>query len=231
MVIDLIAPFVFGLVGSLHCLGMCGPLIVAYSLHLRPADKQLNPALLSAKNVRHHVAFHMGRIITCGVLGALAAGMADAVGFRQRMLGLNSSISLAGGILMVIFGFALLKIVPVRLLSLPSWRPGSLLGKSFTALISSRSWMSKLALGLFVGFLPCMLSYAMIVKAATTQNVMLGFLTMISFGIGTLPLLFFTGFSASFLGARTRILGERLAAATAICMGLILLWKGSKYFI
>ena len=229
--IDLLAPFVFGLVGSLHCLGMRGPLIVAYSLRLHPADRQATQALLSVKNVHHHAAFHVGRIATCGILGALAAGMADAVGFRQRISGLGSGVSLGGGVLMVIFGFALLKVFPVRLLSLPSWRPGSLPAKCFAALVSSRSWMSKLGLGAFVGFLPCMLTYVMIVKAAATQNVILGFLTMVSFGIGTLPLLFFTGFSASLLGVRTRILGERLAAAAAIFMGLFLLWKGSKYFI
>jgi sulfite exporter TauE/SafE len=53
---------------------------------------------------------------------------------------------------------------------------------------------------------------------------------MVFFGLGTVPALFLTGLSASLLSMRTRFLGERVAAASIIAMGLILIIKGSKYF-
>jgi uncharacterized protein len=81
-----------------------------------------------------------------------------------------------------------------------------------------------------VGFLPCGLSWAMIVKAATTQSSLAGFLIMVAFGLGTVPALFLPGISASLLSLRSRLVGERLAALSVIVMGLILVFKGAKMF-
>jgi sulfite exporter TauE/SafE len=129
---------------------------------------------------------------------------------------------------MVLLGLVLLKVMPVSLFSLPSPGPESFWRKIFPPLFQSRRLISKFALGLATGFLPCMLSWAMVVKAATTQHPLPGFLTMVFFGLGTVPALFLTGLSASLLSMRTRFLGERVAAASIIAMGLILIIKGAK---
>jgi hypothetical protein len=76
-----------------------------------------------------------------------------------------------------------------------------------------------------------MLSFVMIIKAASTGRPFLGWLTMLFFGLGTVPILFFTGFSASFLSLKARMAGERVAGAMVIIMGLILLLKGAKHFV
>lgn len=230
--IDLIGPFIFGLVGSLHCLGMCGPLVVAYSLHLCPPAADGRMPGFWPNSTRHHLAFHSGRLFTYGLLGAVAAGIGRFGAFQQFFAGFRSSFTLAGGVLMLLFGLGLLRIIPVPFpsMSFPG-RVASFPGRSFPRLLSSPGLSSKLALGLGVGFLPCMLSFAMIVKAATTANLLLGFLTMVIFGIGTLPVLFFTGLFASLLSMKTRLLGERMAGVTVIMMGLILIFKGGKYFM
>jgi hypothetical protein len=88
-----------------------------------------------------------------------------------------------------------------------------------------------MALGLATGFLPCGLSWAMIAKAATTHSLPLGFLTMVAFGLGTVPALFATGVSASFLSIKVRILGEKIAALSLIAMGLVLITKGGRIFV
>jgi sulfite exporter TauE/SafE len=75
-----------------------------------------------------------------------------------------------------------------------------------------------------------MLSWAMIVKAATAPNPVFGFMTMALFGLGTVPALFFTGLSASLFTLRVRLTGERVAACSVIVMGIMLLVKGAKYF-
>ncbi len=224
--LDLIGPFIFGLAGSGHCLGMCGPLILAYSLHLRVPNSSGRGAVWPA-SATHHAAFHAGRLFTYGLLGAAAAGIAGGSAFHHVFVAFRSTVSLGGGSLMVVFGACLLGVVPLRLSGLPV-ATGPFAVKFFRRLFSSKHLGAKLSLGLVAGCLPCMLSLAMIVKAATTGRPFLGFLTMLSFGLGTLPVLFFTGLSASLLSFRARLLGERVAAGTVIVMGLILVLKGLK---
>ncbi len=222
--LDLIGPLIFGLAGSGHCLGMCGPLVLAYSLHLRVSDSRGRAAVWSA-SAGHHAAFHAGRLFSYGLLGAAAAGIAG--GAFHHLAAFRSMISLGGGGLMVLFGACMLGVVPLRLSGLPQaagpWAP-----KMVRRLFSSERLAARLSLGLAAGCLPCMLSLSMIVKAAATGRPFLGFLTMLSFGLGTLPALFFTGLSASLLSFRARLFGERAAAGMVIVMGLILILKGLK---
>jgi len=231
-VVDLLVPLFVGFAGSLHCLGMCGPLVLAYSLHIRSAEKEpvAGASALWRKGIFHHATFHLGRILSYGFLGTLAASVAQLSDLSRFFSGFRSGITLGGGILMVLLGLVLLKVMPVSLFSLPSPGPESFWRKIFPPLFQSRRLISKFALGLATGFLPCMLSWAMVVKAATTQHPLPGFLTMVFFGLGTVPALFLTGLSASLLSMRTRFLGERVAATSIIAMGLILIIKGSKYF-
>jgi sulfite exporter TauE/SafE len=128
---------------------------------------------------------------------------------------------------MVVFGACLLGVVPLRSSGLPV-AAGPFAMMFFRRLFLSKHLAAKLSLGLVAGCLPCMLSLAMIVKAATTGRPFLGFLTMLSFGLGTLPALFFTGLSASLLSFRARLLSERVAAGMLIIMGFILILKGLK---
>ena len=226
--IDVIAPFFIGLVGSLHCLGMCGPLVMAYSLHIRKPGTHRFTEMPSPwlNGLAHHLSFHLGRLLTYGLLGALAASLADLAGFHQLFSGLRGGLTLIAGVLMILFGLLLLKIFPLPL-TVRSIGPGSLFSRWLPILFRSQRAVSKVALGLAVGFLPCMLSWAMIIKAATMPNLVGGFLTMFAFGLGTIPALFFTGLSASLLSLKARFLGERVAAASIIVMGLILVYKGA----
>ena len=233
MILDLLAPLIVGFVGSLHCLGMCGPLVVAYSLHLRPdsAEGAADISHLWSRGFAHHLAFHSGRILCYGLLGALAAALGYMTNFSQFFAGLRNGVILGGGLLMVFFGLALLKVISVPLFSMPSFRPNGVVGRALPRLLASDRLASKWALGFAAGFLPCMLSWAMIVKAASTASPVHGFMTMALFGLGTVPALFFTGLSASLFTLRVRLTGERVAACSVIVMGIILLVKGAKYFV
>ena len=228
---DVMAPFFIGFVGSLHCLGMCGPLVMAYSLHIgKPGDPRATEGHhLWLNGLAHHLSFHLGRLFTYGLVGALAASFADLAGFHQLFSGLRSGLTLIGGILIILFGLLLLKIFPFPI-TFQSTGPLSLFSRWLPPLLRSQRAFSKMALGLAAGFLPCMLSWAMVIKAATTQSSVGGFLTMFAFGMGTIPALFFTGLSASLLSLKARFLGERVAAASIIAMGLILVYKGARYF-
>jgi len=231
--IEIVSSFFIGFVGSLHCLGMCGPLVMAYSLHLRPVDSSRSVPVKAAwpLGISHHLAFHAGRILTYGLLGALAATLAHLTAFNQVLGNLRGGFTLGAGALMVLLGLILLKVLPFPLFSLPSIGPSSFWGKIFPRLFQAQSLSSKLALGLATGFLPCLLSWALILKAATTGNPLSGFLITTAFGLGTVPALFLTGLSASLLSLRARFFGERIAAVSVILMGMILIFKGAKHFV
>jgi len=213
---------------------MCGPLVLAYSLHLRKSKNPVNETWTSSfqTSMIHHVFFHTGRILSYGFLGALAAGLFYVADLSRLFLHLRGGLALLGGVLMVVLGLVLLRILPLPgILTIPPPGQNSFRGRLLDPLFGSHRLGSKLILGLSAGFLPCGLSWAMIAKAATTQNIPAGFLTMICFGFGTMPALLVAGFSASFLSLNVRILGERVAAISVIIMGLIVLSKGAKILV
>ncbi len=231
---EFLAPFFIGLVGSVHCLGMCGPLVLAYALHIR-SHKAETPIHVSSpweKGFFHHIAFHSGRMLAYGVLGILSAALLQRIDFIEFQGNVRGGATLFGGSLMIFFGVVLLKVLPLPgFLTFLSTGATSFWKRLLPPLFQSQRLVSKMVLGLAAGFLPCCLSWAMIVKSATTESLGAGFLTMVSFGLGTVPALFLIGFSASFLSLRTRLLGERVAAVSVMVMGLILIVKGARIFV
>jgi uncharacterized protein len=232
MVFDGITSLGIGFLGSLHCVGMCGPLVLAYSLQISgtPAPPCPSGARLFHRGIGHHLAFHLGRLATYGFLGATAALLFHLADMDRLLLNLRAVMTLAGGVLMVLMGFALMRIIPLPGIAWFS-SSNSKAKARFASLLGSRSPYAKLALGMAVGFLPCGLSWAMIAKAATTQHALTGFLVMVAFGLGTVPALFLPGISASLLSLRWRLMGERLAALSVIAMGLILVFKAGRTLV
>jgi uncharacterized protein len=229
---DIIASFLIGFVGSVHCLGMCGPLVLAYSLHLKKGDQLgVSGGIWLKKGIDHHLAFHAGRILTYSLLGAFAALLFHLVDAASLFKNIRGVMTLAGGLLMVFMGITILRIIPMPKI-LTSMTPS---GKTWTSILlplfSSGHIAQKVMLGLATGFLPCGLSWAMIVKAATTGNAVSGFALMAAFGLGTVPALFMVGLSASVVSLKTRIIGEKVAAVSVIIMGAILVFKGIKFFV
>ncbi len=226
---DVLAAFTVGLFGSLHCIGMCGPLVLAYSLHFKTADSRgeaAAPAVLSGA-LSHHLAFHMGRIISYGALGAAVAALFQSVEVQSFSIQYRGGAMVLAGAVLLLIGLALLGILPV-----PSFLTGTSTalfpGKWISSMLNSRTPASRMGIGLAAGFLPCGLTWAMLVTAASTLHPGKGFLTMSAFGLGTVPLLLTAGISASFLSARTRLMGERAAAVVIIGMGIIILAKGGS---
>ena len=231
VITELTLAFVTGIAGSLHCLGMCGPLVIAYSLQLR-GGSPTGRGLWSTGGLMRHLTFHLGRTITYACLGALLAGLVNLGDMTRSLMGIRNIVTIGGGVLMVLSGLMLLRVIPLSFASAaPSGQREPMLTRFIRARLSSPGRSSGLTLGLATGFLPCMFSWAMVVKAATLESPLSAFFFMAFFGLGTAPVLLFTGFSASLFSVRTRLAGERLAAASIIAMGLILLWKGAGHLV
>ena len=233
MSIELLAPFLIGLLGSLHCLGMCGPLIMAYSLNIKtPAIQTVRPGPASwGKGVFHHLAFHSGRIIIYVISGALAAGFFTIVGLNFYP-NIRGGLLLGGGALITLLGLVFLKVLPWPAFLIRRSMPfQSLWDRFLPSLLQRPGSISKIAMGAACGLLPCSLSYSMLVKAAITENAAEGAMTMLAFGLGTVPALLTVGISASLLTLRIRIIGERVAALSVIAMGLFLMFKGVRLLL
>jgi len=231
MFLELFPPFAVGLVGSLHCLGMCGPLILAYSLQVPGTADPCKPDAVRA-GIWHHVFFHAGRLATYGFLGALGAAIFYLVDFTLFFKQFRGGLTLTGGAFMIVLGLLLLKVLPFPafLVATPG-KKGLFRIFSRGSLFRDKRLTSRVGLGVVTGFLPCGLSWAMIVKAAAAQDIPLGFLTMVAFGLGTVPVLFLTGVTASSVSLKARLLGERIAALSIILMGAILVYKGGRTLV
>ena len=233
MLLDLLPPLAIGFFGSLHCLGMCGPLVVAYSIPLRSANAgegscSPRPAVSPwSSGMLHHAAFHLGRLLCYGILGFLAAGLFHAADLSRLFFRIRVNMHFVAGILLVLCGVLLMRIIPLpAVFTNLAVAPGTVLRRTVGRLMTSRSLASKVALGFTIGFLPCCLSWAMLLTAASTMHYGKGFLVMLAFGIGTVPALVFTGVICTFLTPRTRIMGETLAGLAVVIMGLALILRG-----
>jgi sulfite exporter TauE/SafE len=194
--------FVLGVVGSLHCMQMCGPIVLAYSL---PLDRE--------RIMRAHLQYNAGRILTYTALGA-AAGAAGH--FITVLSGFAAAARVVAGTGMIVA--AVLWLAPIRTASLVHIQTS--VGRRLTAP------GGKFRLGLALGFLPCGLIYAALLKAVDTGSAIGGAATMLTFGLGTSVALLSLGFASSFAPVRLGRWGTRVAAACVMATGVLLVWRG-----
>jgi sulfite exporter TauE/SafE len=180
---EYLAAFTLGLMGSLHCVGMCGPLML--SVNATGAWKQ--PVLYQA-----------GRLTTYVFLGFLL-GM---FGFGLQLWNAQSTITIVSGLMLLTFAF--FRWDPAQLLQrLPGYGTLQLtVRKKMSSIIKKDSLQAHYGLGICNGLLPCGLVYLAIVGAANMSTPIMGGGFMLAFGLGTLPLLVAT------LYAGRRLLNE-----------------------
>jgi uncharacterized protein len=205
MSLDLTLVFLLGLVSSLHCVQMCGPIVLAFSLPLAPGAR-----------LRAHLGYNAGRILTYGFLGAIAGATGGGI---SRLVGLASGARIFAGVAMVVAGILMIGLFPSNgLVNIKS-------NSRFTKAIGRRLLApNKFTLGLSLGFLPCGLIYAALLKAVDTGSALAGALTMLTFGAGTALALLTLGAASSFV--RFPRWSNRLAAACFVAAGIALIWRG-----
>lgn len=206
--------FTLGLLSGLHCLQMCGPIVVTYSLSV-PKQHAL----------RAHLSYNAGRILTYMFLGALAGMAGGGIGILGRMAGLATGARIFSGAAMIVAGILMAGFLPSRGLTRIE-RKG--VGARFSRvagrlLLSARN---KFTLGLVLGLLPCGLVYAALLKAMESAGALSGAVTMLAFGLGTAIALLAVGVVSTFAGARLGFWSNRCAAVSIMAAGAILLWRG-----
>jgi uncharacterized protein len=198
--------FLLGLVGSVHCAAMCGPLVIAVS--------GTTDALPFATT---RVVYHTGRLSTYAAIGLLfgAVGQTFALAGFQRWLSLLAGAAILFGLL---FSTRLALHTPIAKLVVR-------LKSGFSCRLASRTLASQFALGAINGLLPCGLVYIAAAGAATTLSPLVGALHMAAFGAGTLPMMF----GLSFAAGRMRSVGvsfRRLIPISVTLVAVLLLLRG-----
>lgn len=212
--VDLLSAFMVGLLGGVHCAGMCGGIVGALSFGL-PAGRNL-PILL---------AYNAGRISSYTAAGALMG----ALGFyfsgllpvqtAQRVL-----LTLAG-LFLVLMGLYLAgwwnALARIERAGGVLWRRIEPLGRG---LLPVRSVRHGFVLGLLWGWLPCGLVYSALVWTVASGGPVQGALLMLAFGLGTLPNLLLMGVAAAQLNRWIRRPAVRAAAGVLVMLFGCLLW-------
>lgn len=189
-----------GLLGSLHCAAMCGPLQLA--LPMPPGG--------AGRIILGRLIYQLGRITTYGLLG-IVGGM---VGKSIFVAGMQRWLSIALGVA-VLTGFLISKRVAV---SAPVVRLVMRLKQAMSAQLQRRSFRSLGLLGLLNGLLPCGLVYVALAGAVAQGSLLAGSGYMLVFGLGTLPMMLALSLSGKLFPA-----GLRLKLARTIPVGICLL--------
>ena len=207
-----------GLAGGFsHCIGMCGIFVVSY-------------AGAPGRGAGRHLLFHGGRLAALMGLG-LAGGAIGALGHRWAAA--QGAVSFAVGLTMLALALGLAGIFPQFRLPEPDvlGAGGGRLRRAYVKVLQSRSAWKPLAVGVFVGILPCGLTYNALL-ATFTLHPLSGALLMLCFGLGTVPgLLALALFgNALFGGLLTklpfRVAMTRISALFMAALGLAFLWRG-----
>jgi uncharacterized protein len=205
---DIPIAFALGLVSSLHCSQMCGPIVLSYGIG-------------GGAGTAAHLSYNLGRVLTYSLLGAVAGSAGHAL---IRIAGIEQTAAIVSGVVMVAAGVLMSGAVrSSRLIQIgvtPSF--SRFAGK----LILAQGPARKLALGLVMGFLPCGLLYAALLKAASTGSAFGGAASMAAFGIGTSGALLAIGLFSSALRVRLGGWTNRLAAASIVVLGIVLVVRG-----
>jgi len=216
--------FMLGLLSSLHCVQMCGPIVLSYSVSVSELTKDMSPAPVLLRN---HLAYNAGRILTYAALGALAGIAGGTLGLLGRLAGFAHVGAIVAGVLMIVVGISMLGIIPSTVLANRLFRIPSVFLRRAGRLLSAPGSGNRFALGLALGFLPCGLIYAALLKAMATGSALTGAATMLAFGLGTAGALLALGMFSSAIRISLNRWGSQLAAAGVTLMGIVLIWRGS----
>lgn len=205
---ELWTAFLLGLVGSAHCAGMCGPLVMAL-----PVGKSGG-----GSSVLGPLIYNLGRIATYGLLGLLVG----LVGQTFVLAGFQRWISLAAG-------FALLIGLTASSRSAwqtPAWKTVAWLKSAFARLLRQRTFTALLGLGAINGLLPCGLVYVAAAGAITSGSFLGSVEYMLAFGLGTLPMMFGMALAGKTLQFTVRLRLQKLIPISVALLAVLLILRG-----
>ncbi len=203
-----------------HCIGMCGPIAAAATL---PAAG----GVAGFTALKPHLVYGAGRVTSYAFVGALMGLTGTFVDTAGRMAGMQNLVAVLAGVFMIAAG---LRLAGVLKLTLAAEGRGAGLLKIARLILDEESLGRYYPLGIILGFLPCGLSYTLFIGAAGAGGPLQGMVTMISFGIGTLPAMLLFGSLTGFFGNRFKRRLYTVGGIAVILMGLIFLARAIRLY-
>jgi len=210
------------LFGSAHCVGMCGPYVAMCTAQFMPR------CATPAARFILRVLFNIGRIATYGLIGLIVGAFGQIAQAIAARLGVTGIVAIAAGLAAVAFGLSMIGWFrdPVRIVAgtpLSHW-----LGACRVRLNRAPAAAAPLLLGALQGWLPCALVYAAASRAGVSGSAGMGALTMVVFGLGTVPAIFvLTVVPQTIL---RRVKAQRLAGVLLTVLGMLLVLRGLASF-
>lgn len=204
--------------GSMHCVGMCGPMVCLYAA---PSAKvgEASPAA-----VLLHGAYQLGRLLTLLLLGLLAGGLGTGVDLLGDQVGLQRTVAVAAGVLMIAWGLGALLVGTGRELRLP-FGIDAKIGQAFRRIHGLPPLRRAFLVGGLTPFLPCGWLWLFVLVAAGVGHPAGGAAVLAAFWAGNLPAL--TGLGVGLRAGLKRFQGRlpALSGAVMIVVGGLLLWQ------
>ena len=207
----IIAGLTLGIISSMHCVGMCGPLSLALPTQYLPSLKRTMAVLL----------YQVGRVITYAALG-LIFGL---LGRRIYLAGFQQWFSIGMGML-ILFLVAHHWIFRKRLQLQFLNSFYMIVQRMMIRILNSKGMAPYLFFGIANGFLPCGMVYMALAGALVTTDIYQSVLFMGAFGLGTLPAMIAVSFLKQFIGTQTRSSFRRAVPILISVMAVILILRG-----
>ena len=206
-----LSAIIFGLLGSFHCIGMCGP--IAFML---PIDRQNK-----TKGFFQILSYHLGRLFSYSLIGLLFGFLGKGFyffGFQQQL----SIIVGVSMILVVIFPAFFSKVNFSKSITKVISKVKNALGKE----LKKKRNDTFLTIGFLNGFLPCGLVYMAVFGALATTNAFLGSLYMLIFGLGTIPLMTAVVYLGNFTKGSLRKNIQKMIPIVVVIIGVLFILRG-----
>lgn len=208
----LLSAIIMGLLGSLHCVGMCGP--IAFML---PVERNNE-----AKKFMQIFVYHFGRLLAYGTIG-LVFGM---LGKGLYVFGMQQKLSIIIGAVMIAVVLIPYKTFSKYNLSQPFYKLIAKIKGRLGQQLKKKTPDTFLTIGFLNGFLPCGLVYMALFGAIAMGNAIQGVLYMVLFGLGTIPLMTTAVYFSSLLKGVARQNVRKLIPVFVIIIGALFIVRG-----
>lgn len=199
--------FLLGISGSLHCAGMCSPLVMAVT---------------SQKSFLIKVIYNSGRILSYGMMGMIAAQLGQFTFLHSY----QAFVSIGLGAALLLFAFGLIPGLLLPFIAKPIAAFTGFLKHIFKKILARKSTSTTFLLGVLNGFIPCGISSLALAYCLILPDATAGFLAMIAFGLGTWPVMIFLPWLAGWGGALVKINYRNATVAAMVLSGILLMTQG-----
>lgn len=204
------AGFLLGLASGVHCLGMCGGIVAAFSSGSAQGPRKTPAWPLLA-------AFNAGRVGAYTFAGAAAGAFGGAGAYAAGLLDMQVALFVAANVALVLIGLHLAGVSPalarLEALGRPVWKRIQPLA---ARVLPARTLAQAVLAGSLWGWLPCGLVYGMLVTAVASGSAERGALTMLAFGLGTVPNMMLAGMALERLRRLVALRSARLFAGSLV---------------